>query len=76
MRTYIKKERYMDFCRNAQIYGFRRKNGVYSTTRNGYYIVVKNSGQIIAWYCGKQITDITYEIIPSLVWDGYIRKYE
>ena len=76
MRTYIKKERYMEFRSKAQLYGFRRVNGVYTKKSNCYHIVVKNSGQVIAWLGSKQITNVNWDIVPSLVWDGFISVHE
>ena len=76
MRTRIKPERYKEFCANAFNYGFRRVNQVLCKETNNYHIVIKSTGQIVAWKGSSKITDIDFDIIPALVWDGYVQKYE
>jgi hypothetical protein len=76
MITAIKEERFEDFKNNAIWYGFcRMSNEWVNTQSKKRFIFVKDNREMYVFEKGKVITDVPYDYIPKLVWDGYIKKY-
>ena len=76
MKTRIKSNRLEEFERRAFEYGFAKVGLAFVKDYRRFHIIVMPNGEIIARENGKKVDDIGFDIIPKLVWDGFIEKYE
>lgn len=75
MTTHIKQERFDEFKKRAFEYGFRKVANEWVSIQGGRFLGVKENGELYAFVNKEIITDVPFEYIQKLVWDGFIKKY-